>query len=288
MDLLTYYGNQEELNTLPEVVQGFFTKDEDSDGFVLNAKAVTVGKRVFAVENVAGLKTVIGDLKAKNEKKADQLKAFEGIDDPASALAAMAKLKELGDIDNLDNEVMKKVSVVEQQLESQYAGQIKKLKSELEMSVASRDKAMKLRANTHLETEAMKAFAKEKVIPEWQDVMLAKIRQNARCRVNGDEDSLIIDVLDESGTPRISTKSRGGADPMDLGELVREFKTVPTLAVCFEGSRASGSGLSGGPANRVSGNSIVLTKEQASDVATYRAAKEQAAKANVPMTLSDS
>ena len=43
MDLLTYYGNQEELNTLPEVVQGFFTKDEDSDGFVLNAQAVTVG-----------------------------------------------------------------------------------------------------------------------------------------------------------------------------------------------------------------------------------------------------
>jgi hypothetical protein len=244
---------------------------------------VTVGNKTFGLEDIAGLKAVVADLKAKHQKKAEQLAVFDGID-VAEAKSAIAKLKELGNIDNLDDKVKERVQAIEEQIESKYRKQVQSLQGEVTKVTGERDKALESHGRSFLESEARKAFTHHKVSPDWQDVMLEKVR--AVTKVKPSNESFTIEVLDMAGNPRISN-AQGSTESMSVLELVGEWKTSQSLARCYEGTNASGSGASGSSVTHQTGGRFVLSKQDAKDANKYRAAQEAARKAGQSLSISD-
>lgn len=250
--------------------------------YILDTEPVSVGGKVFAMEDVAGLKKAVAELKAKAEKRAEQLAAFEGLD-AEEAKKAMAKLKDLGDIDNLDDKLKEQVKAIEEQYDAKYRKQVETLKTENAKIVSERDKAIEAHGQSHLVAEARKAFAAHKVLGDWQDVMLDKVRASARVKPDG-QGGFKVEVLDADGTPRI-TNAQNSTDLMGVAELIGEFKTSPSLAVCFEGTHASGSGAAGSAGRMATGGRFVLSKADASDAGKYREAKERAEKAGAQLVI---
>jgi hypothetical protein len=91
-------------------------------------------------------------------------------------------------------------------------------------------------------------------------------------------------VVDADGTPRI-TNMQNSTDLMGVAELVGEFKTSQALAVCFEGSNASGSGAAGQTGRMTTGGRHVISEADASNAVKYREAKERAQKAGAQLVI---
>lgn len=259
-----------------------FYAETDSGLCVLDVESVSIDGKVFALEDTAGMRKVMADLKAKNQKKGEQLAMFEGID-PEEAKAAIAKVKDLGDPENLDDKVKQQVKAIEEQYDTKYRKQVETLKAENARIAAERDKAVEAHGQSHLVSEARKAFAAHKVLADWQDVMLDKVRACTRVKPDG-QGGFRIEVVDADGTPRI-TNAQNSTDLMGVAELVNEFKASQALAVCFEGSNASGSGAAGQGGRPAMGGRHVLSQADAADAVKYRAAKERAQKAGAELVI---
>jgi hypothetical protein len=188
----------------------------EKDGhFILQVESVMLENKTLGLEDIAGLKAMVADLKAKNQKKAGQLAVFEGLD-AAEAKAAIAKLKEIGDIDTAE------VQAIEARVEPKYRKQVQDLRADIVKVTAERDKALEAHGRSYLEAEARRAFAHHKVLPDWQDVLMDKVRVSTRVKpMNG---AFTIEVLDMSGNPRISN-AQGSTDPMGVVELVSSPRT---------------------------------------------------------------
>lgn len=259
-----------------------FYGETDSGLYVLNVESVSVDGKLFALEDTAGLRKIIADRKQRQENLSEKLAAFEGVD-PAEAKAALAKVKELSDPDKLEDKVKQQVKAIEEQYDAKYRKQVEALKGENTKLLAERDRAIEAHGQSHLVSEARKAFAAHKVLADWQDVMLDKVRACTRAKPDG-QGGFKIEVLDADGTPRI-TSMANSTDPMGVAELVGEFKTSQALAVCFEGSNASGSGAPNAGGYRTTGGRHVLSAADASDANKYRMAKERAAKAGAQLVI---
>jgi len=259
-----------------------FYAEGDSGLYVLSVESTVVGGKTFSLEDVAGLKKAVAELIAKAEKRSKELAAFEGID-PAEAKAALAKVKELSDPDKLDDKVKQQVKAIEEQYDAKYKKQVEALKADNAKITGERDKAIEAHGQSYLVAEARRAFAAHKVLADWQDVMLDKVKACTRVKPDG-QGGFKVEVLDADGTPRI-TNTQNSTDPMGVAELVSEFKTSQALAVCFEGTNASGSGAASQTGRAATGGRHVLSQADAGDAVKYRQAKERAQKAGAQLVI---
>lgn len=252
--------------------------------YVLQVESVSMNGKTFGLEDVAGLKKAVAELKDKAQKRQEALAAFEGID-AEEAKTALAKVKELGDIENLkDGKLQAQAKAIEEQLEAKYAKEVEKLRTDNKRLAGDLDKAVQDHGRSYLRSEALRVFAKHKVLSDWQDVMLEKVRAVTRVKPDG-EGGFKIEVLHPDGTPRI-TNAQNSTDLMGLDELVGvDFKNSQTLGLCFEGTNASGSGAGGSAHRQATGGKHTITELDARDATKYRAAKAAAQKAGVPLVI---
>lgn len=277
--------SKEKHSALDPIVQKEY-KEQDDGSFILDVGPVRADENTFfALENVGGLKKTLADYKARNTTKAEQLKKFEGIEDPEAALAALAKLDELGDVSNLDDKVAEKVELIKQQLEQKTAKLIEKLTKEKDTSAATVSRVRQLREKDYLRAEAARAFAKHKVIPEFAEVLMAKVVAEATCKT-GEDEALSIQINDLAGNARISN-AVNSTENMTLDELVGEYRGNDSLAVCFEGSGASGVGAKGSDGLKGGTGKVVLSVQDQGNPAKYRAAKAEAEKRGVELVLAE-
>lgn len=276
--------SKEVLSKLPEAVQTEYKEMEGAEGsYILDVKPTRVNaETLISMENVGGLKKVIADYKARNDKKTEALKKYEAIEDPEAALAAMKKLAEIGDYDNLDDKVKEQVDIVSTQLESKYQKQIEKITAERDKVTANAKKLGTLRQREFIKFEATNAFAKHKALPEFMDVLLQKVLTSTKVRQTADE-KLAVDIMDESGNARITNKINS-TDPMSLDELVSEMKLNPNLAVCFAGDGKTGLDVRG-TGQRLATGAHKITQAQAKDTRLYRQAKANAEAAGVDLQV---
>lgn len=271
-----------EFNKLDDTAKAMYA---EADGvYLLQVEAVTIGTQSFSLEDIGGLKKTLADWKSKAEKRAEQLAAFDGID-AASAKSALEKAKQYTDIEGMKDEKLKaQAKAIEEQLEAKYQKELEKLRTENKAGQAALEKAISDHGQSYLRSEALRCFGANKVIPDFQDVMLDKVRAVTRVKPDGNG-GFKVEVLHPDGTPRITNK-QNSTDPMTLDELIgTEFRNSPALSVCYEGTNASGSGAGGSTGRMATGGRHVISRADAADASKYRAARAAAEKAGVPLTV---
>lgn len=261
------------------VKQVFDTKD-DAPEWLRPLLLESEGKFVFEAETtveVAGLKKA---LDAERKAKADfekSLKGYEGIDpEEARRLKAeaeevsAAKLRSKGDWETR-----------EKQLKDQLAADLAKRQQQFDAELTKRaERESKLQSaldRALIEANATAAIASKKGVPQ---LLLPHIlRQVKVVEENGEFQPRVIGA---DGNPRIADVK---GNPFTIANLVEEMYNDPVFGRAFEANGAAGSGA---PNNtNSSGRGVTLTREQAKDPATYRAAKEQAAKQNAQFQILD-
>jgi hypothetical protein len=273
-----------EFDKADDAVKAQYAEMDGTEGvYLLQLEPVTIGKRMFSLEDISGLKTAVAELKQKAEKRQEALAAFEGID-PADAKAALEKVKQYTDIESMKDDKLKaQAKAIEEQLEAKYTKELEKLRADNKLGQAALEKAVNDHSQTFLRSEALRLFATHEVLPEWQDVLLDKVRAVTKIKPDG-QGGFKIDVLHADGTPRITNK-QNSTDPMTLDELIGvDFKQSNALAVCYKGSQAMGSG-AGGSGARAGGGRHTISPADARDASKYRAAKEAAQKAGVQLVI---
>lgn len=218
-----------------------------------------------------------------------QLKTFEGIEDPAAALAALAKIEELGDrIDKLDDPALKK------ELEDHKASLVAKFESDkkqltdkhqLELDkLTGTNKTLHTQLTDNLvSSAAVAAIASEKGSV---DLLLPVVKARMKMKET-DDGRLKVVIVDSDGTERISPKS-GSTDPMTVAELVVEMKTDTKFQRAFDGSGSTGSGASGsGGGTTGTGSVISISAADAKDPAKYRTAKALAEKQGKQLSIAE-
>jgi hypothetical protein len=261
-------------------VKQVFEKKEDAPEWLRTSLLEQDGKFVFEAElptETAGLKAAFQKEREWKEKAEKSLKAFEGVD-PEEAKRLKAefeqiaadKLKSKGDWDTR-----------EKQLKEQLAADLTKRETHFQTELKTReDRIAKLQTSLEkslIEAQATSAIAAAKGVPE---LLLPHVMSSVK--VVEENGEFVARVLDAQGQPRIANVK---GDPFTIAHLVDEMKGNKVFGRAFE---ASGAGGSGAPhTSSSSGNTFTLTREQAKDPATYRAAKEQAAKAGGQVVINE-
>ena len=236
----------------------------------------------WALENVGALTTTLAKLKEQLGQVKTQHKTVQdalGEIDPQEAVTAYHKLKELGEIPgegDIKKELEQRTAAIQAALE-------KKHTNALEAAKAETDKERKLREQRDaqlkaqlIDNAAIRAIESQKGNVE---VLLPHVQRRCRCVPSDQDGQFVVEVLDAAGNTAYGTDAK----PMNIGQLVEEFKGSTTYAVLFEGTSARGSGASSG--GRAGGNMFTLTQEQAKDTALYRRTKEQAEKAGQTLQI---
>jgi len=276
---------QETLDALSEDMQEHYSPSE-----------ADAAQHILQVDPSAGLelvdptklKSALQTERASAAALTKQLKAFDGITDPVAAVAALAKIKELGDkINNLDDPALKK------ELEDHKASLVAKFESDKkQLTTKHQTEVEKLTgANKTLHNQltdnlissaAIAAIASEKGSV---DLLLPVVKSRMQMKET-DDGRLRVVIVDKDGTERISTKS-GSTDPMLVAELVVEMKADAKFARAFDGTSSSGSGASGSGTTAGTGSTVSISAADAKDPAKYRHAKGVADKAGKQLAIAE-
>jgi len=254
--------SHEEFQGLSESDQAHYQQGKDGRYYTqIEATAWSEnGKTIrWALENVEGLRTALTKERARADEEHRQVQeltnSFEGLD-PDVARTAIKKVEELGDTSTMEERVKQQIEAATAQIQASHA---KKLKSMEETISQAQDRAAKtttIACKDHLAAAAREVFAHPdtEVLPEWHDVMLEKIRVAARCEMT-EAGEFRIFVPDADGNARIST-ANGAVQDMGLMELAQEFKSSKSLARCFTGTQAAGSGAGSNTQSRIPANTV--------------------------------
>ncbi len=246
--------------------------EELKDSFILDVENVsTTFGAVYALENVAGLKSALASERENAKKLKKIAESVEGLD-LDEAKSAMKKLKDMKDW-TPEQKVQEQIAAVQKQLTDKFGKELKEKETKLTSVTSQLEKTL-------VDNEAIKALGEHKGSV---DLLLPHIRM--KTKITEKDGKLIVEVIGKDGVPRISNKS-GSTDPMSIGELVAEMKTDETFSRAFDGARASGSGASGGGRTNGSGQ-YVLSSSDARDPQKYRAAKEAAEKAGASLQIEE-
>ena len=245
--------------------------DENGQVVVTDGKPVYVqddGKEV-AFDAAGTLQTISrlnGEAKSHRERAETAemtLKTFEGIDDPAAALAALDTVKNLADKTLVD------------------AGEVEKVRTEAVRALEEKyAPIVKERDDLNLKLTAEKiggSFARSKFITEKMSIPadLVEARFGSNFQVEGDN----VTAFDRAGTKIFSAINPGEAAGFDeaLGILVEHY---PYKDQILNGTGASGGGSGGGNGNT---NPNSLTREQFESLSP----QEQSDKARAGVQITD-
>jgi len=234
---------KEEFEKLGDAEKGLYAEADSL--YLLQVEAVTMkagnATKTFALEDTAGLRSALSKERTSVEALTGKVKKFEELtDEPHVYLDAVKKVKEFGDFKDADARAKAQLDAHKAQLEATYANDIAKLKSENQGLAQARDKAVLSHAESVRDGEARRAFAQHKVLTDFQDVLLDKVRAATRVKTNEDG-TFAWEVVDENGMARL-TNGAGSTEKMSIAEFVGTFKNSQALAVCFEGTPAHGAG----------------------------------------------
>lgn len=256
----------ESLDSIPEPVRGHYTQASegpDAGKFVLGVSSVNG----LGLERVDGYKGTIGKLRDSENALKARLKAFEGIEDPQAALAALADLEKLRDSvpkGELDKLVENAVGKAKRDFES-------KTKT-LEEQLAARSSVIDKLVIDNAAIQAITEFGGEDQI----EILLPYIRALAKSEVVEGQALPVVRLRNEDGTP-IMTKREGSTDPMTIKEFVGEV-LVKKFPGAFKGNPARGSGAPGGRGRSDSNGRVRVSPSQLSDTAFMRSLTDEARK----------
>jgi hypothetical protein len=240
----------------------------------------------FKLDNPQALKNTITAVRTERDAFQTSLKTFEGIEDPAAAMAAVAKIKELGDLDGLDIDEKIKAGIEEHktQLTTKFENDRLKLETKSKDDMTAADSKYESLFGQYRE-QAVKNDALRILSELGGNAKLLMPMIQQRARVNMTEDGAYgIQIIGDDGNP-VMTKVPGKTDDMTLKEYVTGLRNDSNLAAAFSGDGASGSGStpspSGGKTPSASGSANVpvrMTSAEASDLNNYKRISEAAAK----------
>ena len=261
---------------LEAAIQGHYT-EQDGEYF-LDVTPVKTGDSVIELTDTGALKKTLQKERKRADDAEKSAKRFEGIEDPEKAREALAKLEEIGQWDP-DKKLTEARKQLESTYQSKYEADVKKLQAghtkDLEALQKKYGMTRQQLERVMLEESALKAITSQKGLPK---PLLPIVRQNIRL-VEGEDGKFGVEVVDENGNARSSSKAGNYNAPMTIEEFVGELKSDEQFARLFEGSGASGTGGSNNHSQgRSSGSKLIISNADAQDPARYRAYREQAMK----------
>jgi hypothetical protein len=271
-----------------QTIEGFdmpikqvFEKREDAPEFLRGALLEADGKFVFEAETVVEVAGLKSSLEKERKLKADfekALKGYEGVDpEEARRLkteaeqVALDKLKSKGDWETREKQLQERLAADLKKHQDQYAGELAKREE--------REKLLQQSLERHLiEAQATAAIAAAGGVPE---LLLPHVK--SAVKVVEENGQFVARVIDANGQPRIANVK---GDPYTISHLVEEMKGNQVFGRAFAASGAGGSGAQNNTAGS-GGGQFTLSREQAKDPQTYRAAKEAAAKAGATVQIAE-
>ena len=283
MKLKAMYKNRSDI---PEGMDQFYT--EVNGMFLLDVDEA----EGYKLDNPSQLKKTIQDVRKERDEAQAALKSFEGIGDPKAALEAMAKLKELGDIEGMDlsEKIKEGVAQHKADLTTKFENDRLKLeqksKQDLDSLQGRYDTLFSQYQKTVVDSAARRALQEHGGNPE---LLLEKILARSKAKIN-DDGTVDVFLQGDDGHPMMSGEP-GNTDNMSIDEYVRSLKNNKNLSVAFGSSGASGSGTTAGSTPGRSGgggeNPVVISSAQMRDINVYKRLKAQAESENRPIEYVD-
>ena len=241
-----------------EYIPGSPEKNQDPEKFYLD---VTPSDG-WALEDVVGLKTVLGEVKSDRTKLRERLSTFGDLD-VEEAQAAIKFHQKYKDNPPKNKEITAQVEQLEAKHKNERNEDANRIKS--------------LTSKVHellIVTAAREALAKHELQKGGDKLLMPHIEK--MCRIDEESGNFVARVLDEKGQPRISMK-QGSIEPMSIAERVELMKDEDDYSAAFKGSGASGTGATGGinsTGTRNAGNNLTKAVFNAKNpVETMRAAR---------------
>lgn len=238
---------EDQVNALPAHLKPEYKLDEKAKVYRLDVEPVGG----WALEDVAGLKTVLSDRTERHKEAAAKVAAYGDLT-PEQAREAVEKLKALGDMGD-KAKLDKIVADMTGQVEKKYQSEIEKrdkalstLSQQLERQIVDGELA-------RLISGSGDPRLKGASFP----LLIGAIRSQVKVEKvqTADGEGLAARVMDpKTGAPLLSRK-QGDNGPMGLEEYLLMLREDPKYAPAFPGSGSTGSG-SAGAANGVGGMSV--------------------------------
>jgi hypothetical protein len=268
----------EEHGKMSDPLKSEYKEVEGVEGLVLDVTPTAIGEANWELANVAGLKSALSSERTKAETAAKSLKRFKDID-PDAARDALVKVAEMDDWDKDE-----KLQQLEKQLKDKYAAQNTAI--EAKMTNAAKQHAEAIAA---LEGQLEKALVDSEItraVTEHDGVvplLMGAIKEQTRLR-RDDDGKYHVEVVSSDGTVRLSSKGVS-TNPMTISELVESMKADDVYGRAFNLKKSGGGSQGSAGSHTSTGKGVVLSQADATDPAKYRAAKEEASKAGVPLLV---
>jgi hypothetical protein len=273
---------------LKAVVESLESVDESLHQFYGNQD----GKFVLKVERVDGFglantEKLEGALRKERKALADAAKIIgripegKSIDDLLESATKLSELGDLSELESLDEKLKERTSQLQakfdadrKRIEEKFTGDLTAKARELESLTGQLDDQI-------ARGVALKAISDRDGIPE---LLLPAVLSSIKV-VTSDDGKRVARVLGSDGQPRLSTRA-GSGEEMTIPELIDEMQSSTTFAPAFKGTAAGGGGTDK-PGGGRSGNVHRITMSDARDPAKYQAARASAAKAGVPLEMTE-
>lgn len=274
----------EEYKALNPVVQQEYAPIEGQDMYQLTVEEVGG----LQLADVSKLQSALDKERSNARAAMAKAKQFEGLD-PTSVREAL-EFKARFDKGELTDEAKARLEQREKQLVEKYEAQRAQLmtqfsEKEAEFKKREQDLFNQLK-EAKVTSEVRAAIATHNGIPALLEPLVS-----SRVRLVEEDGKLVRQVIGDNGQPLLSRKPGAATEYMSVDEFVGILKSKPEFAGAFKGSGSSGGGSgSGSPASggaQSAGGTVMITSEQAKDVAFYRQAREAAAKAGKTLVIAD-
>lgn len=273
---------KEEYDVLGSEVQAHYTPVEDNPNVFRLGVTPVEGIELAPVSN---LRSALQKERSSAENFKKALGLFDGItaEQARNAISELKVLEVEGGTDKTRDEIRV-------ELESTFSKKFdidkETLTKKFTIDIESKDKTIGNLTNQlekHLIENAAIAAINE--AGGSTALLLPLIAQRAKV-VASDNGTLGIKIIGDDGTERLSPKA-GSIDSMSIAELVGELRADTKFGGAFKASGTSGSGATSSSSGFPSSGQgeIRLTREAATDPATYRAAKEQAEKSGRTLVI---
>lgn len=189
-------------------------------------------KRVYALEDVHGLKSALQKERTEKETLALKAKDFDGMD-PREAREAMKRLKEISEDPTTDDKVKLKVDATIKQLNEKHANERKGLEDQLGVLEGENTRLL-------VDNALATALGKHKLVEGGAELITPHLKSQIKIvkLADGKRAARVIDP--GTGQERVSLK-KDSTNPMDIDELVELTSKSKVGKAVFAGSGASGS-----------------------------------------------
>jgi len=277
---------EEVFEGLDDTLKAEYVKQDDGS-YRLDVEAV----QGLQLADVGGLQKALQDERKTSKDLKSKLVVFRDENgellDAESARDAIAKLDQLGDDASVDDKIKEGLVVKEKQLQDKFDAQekqlLKKHDEQVRQLTTSNEQLTGQLQRSLIDQAAVQAISAAKGSVE---LLLPIVRGNAKMAQDESSGEFHVQIVDDSGTPRLSQKSGSGTEPMTIGEFVETLRDNESFGRAFDAENAAGSGAgsgdSGGSSKR---GAHTLSYEDAKDPVKYRVAKEAAAKAGASLKV---